>query len=146
MFGPASQERQAAPQRGPSQLRNEIRQTPSDDPGYLIEDEIQVPDSQTAIPDSQVEAEPLSPSTAALLNHNTAKRRTVLIAPTLFSRDKFAKGGSIGESTCPPPPFVGFPFAQPMQETDKSSSRLEKPALKAESHIPSTDQFKTISK
>ncbi|KAH7381294.1 hypothetical protein DE146DRAFT_281119 [Phaeosphaeria sp. MPI-PUGE-AT-0046c] len=145
MVGPVSQEQQAEPHLKPSRLRNEIRQTPSSDLGVLLAGDVQVPDSQAAVPDTQVELESLSPSSAATLARTAAKKSNELTAPTLFSRDSFAEAESLGESSFRPPPSVGFAFAQPHKVIDKPWLNLsDHHAAKSEKELPITELVKVI--
>lgn len=123
-----------------------MRQTSSDDPRVFAGGDIHVPDSQTVVPDTQSDSEYLSPSDAAVLARTAPKKGNEFMAATLFSRDHFAKGDSLGESSCPPQTSVGFAFAQPNRGSNKSTSKSEKTMTQAENCLTNMEQVRTAGR
>lgn len=139
MVGRASQEWHPRP----SQLRNEMRHTPSDDSRAFAEEKIQVPDSQTEVPDTQVPSDALSPGSAAVVRQCTVSKNTT---PTfsMLPVKMFSKEPSLGESRFPAETPVGFVFGQPSQGPNKPLPKPKVSVAQGEGDPAKTDSSKAV--
>jgi hypothetical protein len=126
--------KQPAKRLKPSRLKYQVRSESTDDEKLSEAGPVQAPDSQTVIPETQLEhhldhkpkhGDPLSPSSAALLDRNTHKKSSQMIDSTsfpvrLFSKEPFFNGSSLG-----PVSSVGFSFGQPKKAASKTPPNVE---------------------
>lgn len=139
MAGPSAQEWQ----QKPSRLRNEMRHTPSDDSKVFGEEDVQVPDSQTAVPDTQTGSDPLSLRSVALLDHFTVKKNVGPASSPFFPVKLFAKESSLGESSFPCDASVRFAFGQPRNRSDKPLQKLKRPVAQKDNSPPVVEKIST---
>jgi hypothetical protein len=130
--------KQPAKRLKPSRLKYEVRAESTDDEKLSEAGPVQVPDSQTIVPETQLEhqldhkskhGDPLSPFSAALLDRNTHKKSSQIIDSSsfpvrLFSKESFFNGSSPG-----PVSSVGFSFGQPKKAASKIPPKVEAATL-----------------
>lgn len=114
-----------------------MRHTPSDDSRVFVGEEIQVPDSQAEVPDTQIRSGSLSPTSAALVRSNTVTKKMAPISFSSPSFKAFAKEPSLGESSHPALPSVGFAWAE------KPVPKSKKPLGEAENDVRAVEQLDT---
>jgi hypothetical protein len=126
--------KQPAKRLKPSRLKYEVRAESTDDENLSEAGPVQLPESQTVVPETQLEhhldhkskhGDPLSPSSAALLDRNTHEKSSQIIDFTsfpvrLFSKEPFSNGSSAA-----PVSSVGFSFGQPKKAASKTPPKIE---------------------
>jgi hypothetical protein len=118
----------------PSLLRNETRPRPSGEETASETGTIQVPDSQVVIPETQAEGnetddaisrEPLSPATAAILDHHVVKKKLGTEESSAFHIKLLSKETFMGDNSFPPASSAGFSFGQPKRVASRPSNTDE---------------------
>ncbi|KAH7074084.1 hypothetical protein FB567DRAFT_189548 [Paraphoma chrysanthemicola] len=137
MAGTPSNGKAAAKPLPPSQLRNEFRANSTDDESATSKAQVEAPDSQSAIPETQLEhqdvdgrgnlepdhgGEPLSPRSSAVLEKYKTKKNVNNVDTSSLAVKLYAKNDFKPLSSSELAPSVGFSFGQPKKAPKKPSA------------------------
>jgi hypothetical protein len=142
----------------PSPLRNEVRAESVVEERRLERSPIRAPDSQYVIRETQLEhhqdnesdyGDPLSPSSAALLDRTAVKKSIEMTEPSSLLFTPLLKESILTLSSSAPATSVGFTFGQPKKANSKIPPRPEapvtQPETKASAAVHSGDGGKCLS-
>lgn len=143
--------KQPAKRFQPSRLRHEVQVESTDDESALEAGPVQAPDSQTVVPETQLErhqdnesnyGDPLSPSSVALLDRNTSKKSSQTTHPTFFPVKLFSKESPFNGSISAPASSVGFSFGQPKKAASKTPPKAAAATLQLVTTGPPAEHHK----
>ncbi|KAF1850209.1 uncharacterized protein K460DRAFT_350291 [Cucurbitaria berberidis CBS 394.84] len=143
MAGLPSKGKQPAKTHKPSRLRNEVRPESTDDERDVEKHNIQVPHSDSVIPDTQLQQDeridgvghrfdkrsdygeevPLSPNSADIIERNAVRKMTEALEPAPFTIKLLTKEGCGSRGTPAPSTSSAFSFGQVRKVHSKTSPK-----------------------
>jgi hypothetical protein len=148
MAVPPSKQKQLSADYKPSRLRQQVNLESTDDERAPESHSIQSPDSQIAVPETQLERSEdirtdeqatLSPKTAAILKRTTVRKGTESAEPIeFFTGQFFSRPPTSGKSSLTPEPAVRFTFGQPPNAAKKPVSNAERMVAHLDVESPHT--------